>query len=1135
MTVNEASRRQIHAAEPGQSTWLSANAGSGKTRVLIDRVARLLLAGTAPQKILCLTYTKAAAGEMQNRLFERLGTWAMLPEAKLREALRALGADVAVTPETLAAARRLFARAIETPGGLKIQTIHSFCAAVLRRFPLEALVSPDFTELDDQARRQLYAQILDEMADETRPGSDPGAVDALASLLGGEDLDHFLDRIGQNRDGFQAPLSRADAVVLFGLPSGFDGDALLREVFSGGEAALMSRLRDILGNGSPSERKSAETLVGLTAELRSPEDLALLERVLLRGKDAEKHGPFTARIGDFPTKTTRANAAAELMPDLEALMLRVEAARPRRLALAAAERAAALHRFAVAFLARYDAHKAARGFLDFDDLIRRTAALLSSQSVASWVLYRLDGGIDHMLVDEAQDTSPAQWEVIAHLAREFTAGESAREVARTLFVVGDKKQSIYSFQGADLGVFDRMREDFRTRHHAAQLPFQPLELVHSFRSSSAILDVVDLTFDDRAGTGLGGAPKHRAFHETLPGRVDVWAQVPKTEKPDQREWFEPVDILADDHHAVVLAKRLARQIRRMIDAGVRIPKDSGSKAVDAGDFLVLVQRRSDHFHEIIRACKKEGLEIAGADRLRLGGEVAVKDLVALLSFLALPEDDLSLASALRSPLFGVSEAELFDLAQPRPEGGFLWSALREGAEAHGETLAVLDDLRRQADFLRPYELLERMLIRHNGRRRLIGRLGIEAEDGIDALLDQALAYEAGEAPSLTGFLVWLQSEEVTVRRRADSAPGALRVMTVHGAKGLESPIVILPDTATPRNPRQVPILTVGDQAVWRTPAIESPAEIAEAAAAEAARRREERMRLLYVAMTRAKCWLIVCGAADAGDPDSWYRLVKDGAERAGAVLLPAEDEAFGPGLRVEHGDWPPNEPAPASETPARRVVLPDWAETRAGAPPASEAMLSPSALGGAKALAGDAGLDDAAAMRRGTLLHALLEELPDWPETSWRALADQVLARAAPPGTPAPDSAETETLFAEARTVLRAPELRPLFAPGTLSEVEIVAPVAALGGRRFGGAIDRLVIGPERVLAIDYKSNAIVPDRPEAVPEGILRQMGAYREMLAAIYPDRRIETAILWTRTGALMALPPEIVRAALGRTTIP
>ncbi|MDD7969823.1 double-strand break repair helicase AddA [Roseinatronobacter alkalisoli] len=1113
MSFDDATLAQNRASDPAASTWLSANAGSGKTKVLTDRVARLLLRGVSPQRILCLTYTKAAASEMQNRLFRLLGRWAMLPDQTLRDELHMIG-EQAASLDSLPDARRLFARAIEAPGGLKIQTIHSFCASLLRRFPLEAGLSPAFREMDDRSAHALRADVLDRLAETPRH---QGALADLASVFTGAEIDALLVEICANADAFGGPVPDADLRAAFGLPEGYDADTLRDDVFLGSEADLFAALLPFLDGGTVTDQKSAAKLrdIGFTGA-----DIALLpalEGIFLSGPTAKE--PFAAKIGSFPTKGTQARLGALLDP-LNDLMGRIETARARRIALACLTRSLALHRFARAFLPAYAQAKSARGWLDFDDLITRTGQLLTDPSVAQWVLFKLDGGVDHILVDEAQDTSPGQWRVIENLAQEFTAGIGARDASRTLFVVGDKKQSIYSFQGADLQVFDRMQAQFRDKLAAVGVRLNEALLAHSFRSSDAVLRSVDQTFRPPHDQGLGGVPDHIAFFDNLPGRVDLWPVIEKPEKQGDPDWFDPVDLMAEEHHTRRLARQIAAELRGMIDAQVPIWHKGVLRPMNEGDVLILVRRRAALFHEIISACKAEGLEIAGADRLRLGGEMAVRDLTALLSFLATPEDDLSLAACLRSPLFGWSEDALFRLAHGR-DGAFLWACLRE--QRQGATLDVLNDLRRQTDFLRPFDLVERMLTRHDGRRRLLARLGPEAEDGIDAFLSQALAYEQLETPSLTGFLSWLEHGDVQIKRELDSAGARLRVMTVHGAKGLEAPVVILPDTAdyAPTERRQ--IFPVADTVAWRGSKDETPPGVQTAVDAAADARAQEDARLLYVAMTRAESWLIVAGAGTTKRESCWHNLVAQGLAHTGAVPCPMPT---GQGLRHQHQDWPETGTDGGAPPPPDAPPVPDFMWMPVAALPDAPPDLSPSALGGAKALRGDAGLDEDAALARGQQLHLLLEHLPLWAEADWPMRAVDLLA-SSDAGIPH----DPDALLAEARGVLSAPELAPLFAPGSLAEVEITA---MLFGRPLNGQIDRLIVTEEIVQAVDFKSNAVVPQSPADVPEGLLRQMGAYAHALQQVFPGRRIRTGLLWTASAQLMWLPTDIVMAALDRAAL-
>ncbi|MFL4469390.1 double-strand break repair helicase AddA [Tateyamaria armeniaca] len=1098
--LDEATRRQHSAAEPMASTWLSANAGSGKTRVLTDRVARLLLEEVEPQHILCLTYTKAAASEMQNRLFQRLGAWAMLDDDALTAALAELGLDRTPHAEDLRRARTLFARAIETPGGLKIQTIHSFCASLLRRFPLEAGVSPQFTEIEDRAADLLRAELVDQMAE----GEDAGVLATVAQYYTGEDFLKLTKSMVGMADAF-TEMRLGDALALFDQPPSLTRAAIEHAAFTAGDWDTLQALIPALIKRGGNDAKAGAKLSRLSGLDFSA--LPHLMDVFLFGPKAK--AAHQAKIGQFPTKDTQ-NAVPHLIEPLNFLMQRVADSRAPMLALEAAERTVVLHRFARRFADHYKAVKHRRGWLDFDDLIQKARQLLSDDRVAAWVLYRLDGGIDHILVDEAQDTSPTQWDVIRRLAEEFSSGEGARaDVTRTIFVVGDKKQSIYSFQGADPREFDRMQREFGSKLGESGQDLHDLTLDHSFRSSPAILRLVDEVFRDAASAGFGHG-QHIAFNTDLPGRVDLWPLVPKPDKEPDQDWFDPLDRRSPEHQYRILARQIAGQIKSMITDKVHIPDKNGPRAVQPRDFLVLVQRRGGIFPDIIRACKEAELPIAGADRLKVGAEIAVRDLGALLAFLATPDDSLSLATALRSPLFKWSEQDLFTLAHHRKDE-FLWAALRKKEAEYPETVSVLFDLRDNIDFLRPYDLIERMLTRHEGRKRLLARLGSEAEDGINALLSQALAYERASVPSLTGFLAWMETDDLEVKRQIDSASNQIRVMTVHGSKGLESPIVILPECGKRDIVIRDEIITMNGTPVWKMPSAAQPDQMVERIEEMKAAQREESLRLLYVALTRAEKWLIVGASGElAKDGDDWHQRVEAGMRASGAFEL---QTPVGPGLRMEHGSWDFADAGPQPTGNTLDIDLPALFSADAPVLPTPSKTVSPSDLGGAKALPGD-GLDEDTAKAYGTWVHHLLET-------------------SAPQSTKRPPIELSDKLCDQARreaeAILNDPSLAHIFASSTLAEVSVTA---QLGQTRLHGMIDRLIVTPDHIHIIDFKSNRAVPETPDMCPDGVLRQMAAYSTALFQIYPGRAQTLSILWTRTGNLMSLPHDMVMDALQRT---
>jgi ATP-dependent helicase/nuclease subunit A len=1107
--LDEATQAQNAAADPVASTWVSANAGSGKTRVLTDRVARLLLHGTDPQKILCLTYTNAAAAEMQNRLFKRLGMWAMMQSADLKDALIKLGEDKSqLTEQKLRHARTLFATALETPGGLKIQTIHSFCDALLRQFPLEAHVSPQFEILEDNQAKQVRSDILEHLAEsDVRP-----AFERLAEFYTGFDPDSLLQAIARNHRGFARRPTKDD----FGLMPDMTVDSIARHTVNASDIDVLTRMAPILFESSVNDEKLGRAF---QVAIEADDDKIRLQFLIncMLNKDR-----FEAKTSNTPTKAVR-EEHPDLVAKLHDLMVRVETAREAFVSAGAFTRAIILYDFARPFLDAYNTYKLLHGKLDYQDLIEKSQKLLKKNSMSQWILYRLDGGIDHILVDEAQDTSPDQWRLIECLTEEFTSGQGASDKERTVFVVGDEKQSIYSFQGADPKYFGEMRDLFFARLEAIETKLHKQDLLFSFRSAAPILNLVDQTFVGDARKGIIGDVLHRTFKTTKPGRVELWPLIEAASVPEDQPWYEPLDRPSESDPRQELAVKIATWIDTTIQEGRQIGDGDDLRPVRAGDFLILVQKRSFLFRAIIKELKSRGLNVAGADRLKVGDELAVKDVLSLLKFAATPEDDLSLAEVMRSPLLNITEGELFALAYGRK--ATLWQSLRDHKDRFETAKIILDEILAKADWMRPFELIDRILTLHKGRENLLDRLGEEAEDGIDELLSQAMRYEQIEAPTLTGFLNWFSSGKVEIKREMDSAAGQIRVMTVHASKGLEAPIVILPDTVSTRSRNDTEIVPLATDLIgWKSR--KEHANQAERLALEAQKEldKQERLRLLYVAMTRAENWLVICGAGKLGKTgDPWYRLVLNGMESAGATK---SDH----GLVLQNEFW--SEECKKSEQTAavNKAACPEWLIAAAPAVRSREKALSPSDLGGAKVMPTEIdGMDEKMAMRRGSLIHLLLEHLPNKPEVDWERLSQSLMQRY----DDKTDNAEMLELLDIVARVLKTDTLKPVFAPDALAEVNITAQLPELDGRQIYGTIDRLVISDNRITAVDFKSNRVVPETPSDTPIGLLRQMGAYLSALQQIYPDHEINIAILWTQNQKFMSLPHDIVIDALKATT--
>jgi ATP-dependent helicase/nuclease subunit A len=1143
-SLAEAERQQALGSDPRVSAFVSASAGSGKTKLLTDRLLRLMLEGTPPERILCLTFTKAAAAEMALRLQQRLGGWASASDAALDKDLRALG--FTPTEELRRAARALFAHVLDLPGGMRIETIHAFCESLLRRFPLEAQVSPHFQILEETDARPALRRAYEEaLAKDATTPENAAALFELAALVHAEKFGDLVQMLYEARGQIEGFLSwpdhaRVQAVcAAAGAPSPDDTAVLQDLVQVPDEEALRRALERIAAEGAREAAARAQRM------------LAWLEQDAARRLgDAEAWLSLFFRKdgGPVAAKTLVNKALSDREPDL---LLPLLAEQQRLLGLADARRAAgcaratlALIRLAAPALQRFQRHKAEAQVLDFDDLIERSKRLLADPG-AGWVLYKLDGGLDHLLIDEAQDTAPVQWEIAGALTEEFFAGEGAREVRRTVFAVGDHKQSIFSFQGADPDAFERWRGRLRQRVRAAGEIWRDVPVDVSFRSTAPVLALVDAVFVPGSEAAQGVLTEdrplqHRAVRVGQAGSVELWPLAPHQQPPERAPWEPPRVEAAVPSALQRLAEALAEWIDQQLAAKPIVP--SRNRPLVPGDVLVLVRRRNAFATALVRALKARGVPVAGLDRMVLTEQPAVADLLALCDTLLLPEDDLALACVLTSPLGGLSDAALMDLALGRK--GFLWDALRSRAHERADWRAAwqfLSALFARVDYVSPHALLVEALGPLGGRARLLARFGAEAAEPIDELLHAALSYGRHHAPSLQGFVQWLRASGAEVKRQAENASHAVRLMTVHGAKGLQAPIVILPDT-TGMPPVENTLAWKEDAErgahvpLWaprkelRSHAVQEAFEIPER------KQREEHNRLLYVALTRAEDRLIVCGwePGKAMDDACWYRSVARGFERlSGCASEPAALPWEGSVLRFSTTQpAKPSGPRSEGEEPALAPLPrwmggpPTWAPEPLPGEPKVPTPLAPSrpenaAFGPVPAAASPLlrGGGTLSAQQRGTLLHALLQHLPDLPETRREQTARTFLSR---PGLGLQEE-DVAALVREIMAVLRHPELAPLFGPASRAEVPITGVV---GGHVIGGIVDRLAVAQTQVLLADYKTGLPPPEGPERTPVLYLRQMAAYRAVLAQIFPAKAIRCALIWTQNAKVSFLPDALLQ---------
>jgi ATP-dependent helicase/nuclease subunit A len=1131
---------QARATDPEASAWVSANAGSGKTYVLARRVIRLLLAGADPASILCLTFTKAAAAEMSGRVFEILAGWTTLPD----EALAAILADyqgAPATPAHLVSARRLFARALETPGGLKIQTIHAFCERLLHQFPFEANVAGSFEVLDDrgasvltaEAQRSVIARAAAEadtalgraFAVVLDAASDQGIEAALAALVASRDaVREFIVGAGDLTSGLR------DLRHALGLAFGETAESLRDQLAS--EIPFddddLRRLVDRLSASGANDKKSAARLAPiLSAETQEGRAAAWLAYWMT------SDGGKLRAISSLAAKSVR-DGWPGFEEALEAERERIDYLLDRIASAEAYAVTSALLTLGDAVIGEYERAKQVRGALDFQDLVVKTANLLSRADAAAWVHYKLDRGLDHILVDEAQDTSPRQWQVIERLAGEFFSGQSARDVTRTFFAVGDEKQSIYSFQGAVPAWFARQRETISARAEQAKARWHNLELTLSFRSTPDVLAAVDRIFepeDAHAGLTQARSPTvHAAARRLDPGRVTYWPPIEADKAPVPEDWHTPLDHLDAKSPEVRLAERIAGTVATWKRDKATIA--ATGKPIREGGILVLTRKRGPQTDAINRALKAAGLSVAGADRLALTSHIAVLDLMALADILLQPRDDLALAALLKSPLVGLTEEQLFELAHPR--GGSLWYALdRSTDEAAMRAAAQLKTWRVRAEHMSPYAFFARILGPDGGRRRLLARLGPEADDVLDEFLAQALAHEQASVPSLQGFVGWMREAAAQIKRDADLARDEIRVMTVHGAKGLEADIVFLVDTGSKpvhasHDPKIVALTDDPDDAdgaplVWVAPGARKPHVVEEAIDTLREKAREEYRRLLYVGLTRARDHLIVCGTmkANTGSDRLWHELVGDalGSEgRPVPVDLPTES--------FDSLEW--RQDWSRAAAPARAEAASDDARTIA--PPEPWILLPPPPVPPVTAL--DARLDPAAltALDRGRVIHRLLQALPDHAAEARAGIAARYLEVIGKDWS----EAERQALLDGILPILDDDTFADLFGPSSRAEVPIAGQIETRSGpASVSGRIDRLVVLPDRVVIVDYKTNRPAPRTLDEVPDAHLAQLALYRAVLSRLYADRPIETALLWTELPLLMAIPAELLDSRMAAIT--
>lgn len=1195
--VKMASQAQRQAAHPDRHVFVEANAGSGKTRVLVDRVARLLLEGASPERILCVTFTKAAAGEMQTRLFKKLGAWSTLDDDDLAAKLTDLDPDAEPDRDRLAQARRLFARALETPGGLKVQTIHAFCERILRQFPLEAGLPPGFETqegaLADEAKAEARQRLLLDIH-QNADGLLGQAITTLLDKVGPSGLESLISFAGYHRFELEETMVRAGSTkalmdqvsaILEVSPQLTERDAkvdawmetpksdlavalvALRDSATKTDQAFYEGLRNALDAGRVHPVVGIDTYIGLFLTQKGDPRKQLFTKGL--GKTFSILETLFGEDG-----SERSRIVDEVLPALK----KATTNELSRAGIVLAER----------WLTHYNERLQRTRRIDFADLVERARRLLTDAEARDWVLYKLDQGLDHILVDEAQDTSPEQWDVIRALMNEFFSGEGKeRSQTRTVFFVGDEKQSIYSFQKADPKIFMGEGRTLKQRAEDAGQAFDKPPLRVSFRSCEEVLSAVDLAFakeqslleidydavesselevkyaqpDSGPILAFQSYTGHDAARRKTPGCVEIWPAIPNPKSNEDETTDEgPVDSPALNSARNQLAEAVAEEISQILQRGDRVWKegDDGwtARPAHAGDILVLVRKRAGGlFDEIIRRLKLKSVPVAGADRLTLSDQLIVEDLLSLARFALLPEDDISLAEILKSPLFHsvstntpITDDDLFTLSQTK--GRRLWDKLRsQTSEPYKTVRAVLDDVRSRVDTDTPYVFFSRFLnsaslTGETYLSRIFARLGEEARDPLEAFLTRAMDHEQAGAPSLARFVAELTRDESDIKREMTSGAREVRVMTVHGAKGLEAPIVFLPDSTQLPSDRSDNLFTDLDAGlIWAPDKASCPPVLEARRENEKAETQAENDRLLYVALTRARDRLIVCGACHGSAPgrvteNSWHDRLSSAWQgdnwnkTSTALHNVAERNGWEAPPALRYGKPPP---ALGQQTGTEQTaIIPDWVNQAVPSESRTVKPMAPSRLldeAESQAIPVTSPIAQAGPDRflRGSLIHKLLETLPDVPEARRAQSGERYLQ-----SRPELSSEQRDDILKETLGILDHDNFAALFGPGSRAEVSISGHPPGLPDTvRVNGQIDRLVITDHEVLIIDYKTNRPPPRSVADVPSVYLGQMAAYRSLLQALHPDKHVRCALLWTDIPDLMELPDGLLDKTLKRAS--
>ncbi|MBP3615361.1 MAG: double-strand break repair helicase AddA [Alphaproteobacteria bacterium] len=1123
MEKEQSLENQKIASNPKLSVWVSASAGTGKTTVLINRLLRLFLNDVDPSKVLCLTYTNAGAIEMQNRIYKKARDWAIISDEELKTDLTKLldETDKNIDFDNLfLKARKLFSKLIDNPIPLKIYTIHAFCQSVLKRFPIEAGITPHFKIIEDSDVKILLNEAYQKLIHTLKSDKNIDYLDVFKSFdylmknTPESDFDSMIESIINGREHFIELLSKyktKDGIISelkkkifntfpFAIDSFIDDEVAFKtNVLSHIPDGFIDELKRLflLDNGKTSAKKldiisaflssdNVENKFDIYKTLLLNADNSIPKDCILNKKSILANPSF---VDDISRESERLFQSISFINSVKVF-----------------KATSAVLDFGLTLNHIYDNLKKKRGVMDFTDLITTVKKLFDRENISSWILYKLDGGISHILIDEAQDTSPIQWKIVDKLTEEFFTTGSTEKNVKSLFSVGDRKQSIFSFQGANIKLFEKYKQHFKEKITSQNYPFYDLPLNLSFRSCKNILNTVDDVIKNSEGVLLPDEKiEHIPNRNDSDGYVEVMPLIKQIKDKTENCFKPPVENITVFNSSIEMANVLAKKIRYLLDNeyisdGVKDGQKYIRK-IEPKDIMILVRTRK-FADNITKALLTYNIPLAGRDKLSLSDNIAVEDLISLLKFVLFNYDDLSLAEVLKSPLYNLTDDDLFTLCYDRKD-----KTLFEVICENEKYKDIADDLKHLVSFSKktlPFEFFDYVLKVQNKRSNFISRLGIEVIDILNGFLSQCLSYDNLKlGKSLSDFYEWFSLNDVEIKRNMEQVNNTVRIMTVHSSKGLEAPIVFLYNANATLSSSKDRIIWSEDFPMYKVSGFQNISNYFENIYAVNKRaNQEEFYRLLYVAMTRARDRLYVLGAENKkeGNEKSWYSCIKESlleniktkSENDDAIIFAndifTEDKALVLGEK-ENGILS-NSPVLATK---KNNILPQFFNEKIDDINKKNIEIEP------KSPLQNNETDTS--LSRGKFIHKILEHLSKNKIDDIEKFIDFEISRYEKFNSKFQD---VDLLKNNVLELYQNPKYNFIFNGNSLSETEIITSENNISKIL---RVDKVVFYNNDIWIIDYKTDKAT----DKMPLSYKKQLYKYKDALTQIYPNKKIHTAILW------------------------